>query len=364
MSNILNNGTILPSSLLGSQSLDMVSAFNKSYENVQLKAGIITDCYDIDSKQNMRKTSPEYDVLVMEQDKHRGTTTTTYKNVISLDSFGGLADFFDFKRRPQVKKDKTNFHKNDGQLVLLLCLDGSSEKAIIIGGVKHAQRLSKLTAEAGLHLEGEYNGLNWQIDKDGALKILFKSPTDNEGKVKNEKLSGTNLNIKKDGSLQLTTQDLNKPELNESLTLDKTNQSLALTARKNTSITTGGDFTNAIKGSFNNTIGKDLSLNITGSSTITSKSLTITAQEALTIKAKESQQTYEANCKIQAKKIDLSGDSVAIGMGASALAVLGPQLMAWLNSHTHIVTAPGAPCTPPIAPCPPSALSNTVTLKP
>jgi hypothetical protein len=364
MSNILNNGTVLPSSLLSSHSADFVSAFNKTYESVQLRAGIVIASYDIDNKQNIRKTTPEYDVLVMEQDRNRGTTTTTYRNVITIDSFGGMADFFEFKRRPQAKNEKKDFHNNDGQLVLILCLDGSSEKAIIIGGVKHAKRLTKLTAEAGLHLEGEYNGLNWQIDKDGALKILFKSPTDNEGKVKNEKLSGTNINIKKDGTLQLTTQDLNKPELNESLTLDKTNQSLSLTARKNTSITTGGDFTNSIKGSFNNTVGKDLSLNITGSSAITSKSLTATLQDSLTIKAKSAQMTYESDCNIQAKKIDLAADSVAVGQGASALAVLGPQLLAWLNTHTHVATAPGAPTTAPMAPAPSSVLSNTVTIKP
>lgn len=363
MSNVLGNGTILPSGLLGQQSVEFVSAFNKTYEQVQLRAGIIIAAYDLDSKGNIRKTAPEYDVLVMEQDRNRGTTTTTYKNVVSIESFGGMSDFFEYKRRPQTKTEKDSFQKTDGQFVLLLCLDGSSEKAIIIGSMKHAQRLSKLTAKAGLHLEGEYNGLNWSINKDGAFTLTFKSPTDNEGKIINEKLAGSNFNIKKDGTLQLSTQDLNKPELNESITLDKTKQSLSLTARKNTSISTGGDFTNAIKGSFNNTIEKDLSLSVTGSSTLSSKSLTLSLKEAFSVKAKSCQQEYEADCKIKAKKVDLAADAVAIGQGASALAVLGPQLIAWLSSHTHMVTGLGAPSTPPMTPPPSSMLSNTVKIK-
>ena len=172
MDHILNTGAVLPSSLLSKQNTSMVSAFNKIYNNVQLRAGVIIKTYDIDNENNSNKTSVEYDVLVLEQDKDNGTTPITYRKVISMDSFGGMADFFEFKRRPKTKeKSIDNMTDNDGQLVILLCLDGNAKKGIIIGGMKQAKRLTKLTAKAGLHLEGEYNGLNWKIDKDGAFTV-------------------------------------------------------------------------------------------------------------------------------------------------------------------------------------------------
>lgn len=64
-------------------------------------------------------------------------------------------------------------------------------------------------------------------------------------------------------------------------------------------------------------------------------------------------------------KISLTGSLVDIGEGASALAVLGPQLVSWLNSHTHM--SPGgltpAPTSAPLSPPPSDMLSTSVKLK-
>lgn len=366
MSNILSTGAVLPSTLLSVQDSSAMSAFNKIYNNVQLRAGTITASYDIDNPNNINKKSPEYDVLVLEQDRNSGTTPITYRNVISMDSFGGISDFFEFKRRSKTKeKTKSDVLDNDGQLVLLLCLDGNAKKGIIIGGIKQAQRLTKLATKAGLHLEGEYNGCNWKIDKDGAFTVTFKGPTDNEGKLKKPEVSGSTVKIEKDGSIELNTSKTDKPEKNESLRLDKTKQEVNVTSRKNISVVAGGDFTNDIKGSFNQTIGKDLVQKIAGTATCNAKSLTITATEALTITAKSTSQTYDASCQIKAQKIELNGESVAVGAGASYLAVLGPQLISWLASHTHPPIPPlvGGPVLPPTTPPPDSMLSNTVMIK-
>lgn len=366
MSNILNTGAVLPSSLLSVQNTSAISAFNKVYNNVQLRAGSIIATYDIDNEHNVNKQTPEYDVLVLEQDKDNGTTPITYRNTISMDSFGGMADFFEFKRRAKTKeKTKDNIVNNNGQLVLLLCLDGNAKKGIIIGGIKQAQRLTKLASKAGLHLEGEYNGCNWKIDKEGAFILTFKGATDNEGKAKKQDVSGSTIKIEQDGSVELNTSKTDKPDKNESIRLDKTKQEVSITSRKNLTTSVGGDFTNAIKGSFSQNINKDLVQKIVGTATCNAKSLTITTVEALSITAKSTLQTYESGCIIKAQKIELNGETVAVGSGANALAVLGPQLLSWLASHTHPPIPPlvGGPVLPPTTPPPDSILSSTVMIK-
>ena len=359
----LNNGGILPSSLISETPKEFVTAFNKTYNSVQLRAGIISLVHDIDSPTNYRKNVPEYDVLVMEQDKNRGITTITYKNCISMDSFGGVADFFEFKRRPKTKeKTKNDFKDCDGQLVLLLCLDGSSEKGIIIGGIKHASRLSQLTAEAGLNLQGEYNGVHWGIDKEGSFSITFKGPTNNDGTLTKKDIAGSQVNIEKDGSIELNTKYLeDKPY--DKIRIDKTKGDISISSRANQLISIGKSQTVTVKEGSTHTIGKDFTQSITGTANQSSNALTLNIKQAFTVNATESNQTYTGNLKVTAKQIDLSGDMVKVGTGASMQAVLGPMLIAWLSSHVHTTIAPGAPTTPPMVPPPSSMLSTTVTLK-
>ena len=204
-----------PSSLLKVLDSNKISSLSKRFENTALRIGVITECYEIDDKKNITKIVPEYTVITQESDGQMGVKYVTYTNVISADKVGGVADFFEYKlRATKVKiddhsqKNSHDFKKQNGTLVLLMCIDGFSEKAVIIGGVANSQnektqRKSTLTKENGLHLEGEYNGLNWQINKNGEFIITFKSPTDNDGKIIDKKYSGTYVKIDKTGSFEI-----------------------------------------------------------------------------------------------------------------------------------------------------------------
>lgn len=231
-------------SSLYTEGSDEEASFEQAFfKNTTLKVGIITQVYDIDSKENKNKNFPEYDVLVVEQDGPRSMVPQPYYNCLSIDGFGGVADFFEYKLRPVegTKKEEgktvidTNFGNQLGNMVLLLCLDGSIDKGIIVKAVSHRGRKTNLTKDAGLHLEGEYNGLNWKINKDGELTVTFKSKTNEKGEPQDEKAGGTHFQINKKGSVDINTNLEGDDETY--MRMDKENKDVGLKAGANIGLT-------------------------------------------------------------------------------------------------------------------------------
>ena len=83
--------------MLGSQSGRDSSAFNRTYQNFPIRAGIVIQRYELDDKNNLSKLAIEYDVIVIEQDRNMGTMPITYKNCLSSESLGSIGDFFEKK---------------------------------------------------------------------------------------------------------------------------------------------------------------------------------------------------------------------------------------------------------------------------
>jgi hypothetical protein len=231
-------GVVLPSGLMDRPKEERISYFNRKYQNTPLRMGCIVKIHEVDDDTNVSKLFVEYDVVTDEQKVTLGQSFTTYPNCIALDSLGGLADFFEAKLR--VSKDEKfeksyDFKKQDGTMVLILCIDGFSDKPIIIGGVGHQARKTNLTKNNELHLEGEYNGMNWRVNKDGELKITFKSKTDNKGKPQDEKAGGTFFEINKKGSVDINTNLEGDDETY--VRMDKENKDVGLKAGANIGLT-------------------------------------------------------------------------------------------------------------------------------
>jgi len=298
--NGLPGGGVLNSSLLSLEHQTKVSAFNSTYKNFSLKAGIIVEVHDIEDEGNISKLGIEYDVLVIEQDQDRSISAIRYKNCVSGDMFGSISDFFEFRYRGQSKKseddkdDGRNPEKQNGALVLILCLDGAGEKAIIMGALKHPQRVEVLDKEKGLHLHGEFNGLNVKVDKDGGFKIEFKGPRDDDGKLLDEdkgdeeKVGGSFLEIDKEGSIELATGN------EESIKVDKKKKTIDIKAEKDISIT-------STKESVKVTAEKDMTMTVKGDwmASVEGKA-DITAKSGLNLKSDGSMTIAAANMKIMA----------------------------------------------------------------
>lgn len=268
--------------------------FKRIFGDTSLKIGIVIKTYDIDNEKNLNKKIPEYDVLIV-QEGEGSIEPVVYKNCINTDSFGGKADFLEYKLRSNSKEPKgkntvnTNFTEQDGNIVLLLCLDGSLDKGVILKSIFHKGRKeSKLTKDAGLHLEGEYNGLNWQINKDGELTITFKSKTNNKGEPQDETAGGTTVKMDKEGSIDINTNLEGDEETY--MRMDKKNKDIELKAGANVGFTAK----------------KDVSMNAEGKITGKAKAnVELVAEGAAKVSAKSS--------------LDLEGESVVNVKGGNVI---------------------------------------------
>jgi len=325
----------LPSSLLSQHSNKQNGTFKHEFGNFGLKTGVIIKTHELDSEDNLLKIGPEYDVVIHEQDGNRGITSVTYKNCQFLEALGGIADFFDVKRREPTNTDykvDQDIEKFDGAMVLMACIDGVSNKGIILGAITNPNRKSTLTKDAGSHMEGQFNGLNWQVDKNGALTITFNSAMDNKGKQADEKAAGANWKIEKDGSIEFSDG------ATENIRLDKTKKTLDANAEDNVSITSAKKSVNVTAGeSVNVTAKKDLIAMAEGKAAFTiSKTLDIEAKGAASMKVKELKVESKTmiNMKAQsmielnaASSMILKAPSVLIGPAPSEPALLAYQMI-------------------------------------
>lgn len=236
MSNILNNGAILPFGLLSSSAHAQMAGFNKSYKNTPLRLGVVVDAYDINDSRNRTHISTEYDVVTLEQNEDKGATTITYRNCLCKDGIGGIADFFELNLRPKTqqsyKGEAIQLNGQNGTIVLIECLDGASDKAMIVGGFPNLNRETTLI-DTQPRLTGEYNGVQIAVNPDGSTSLTFKGATDNNGKQVDSSQGNTVFQIKTDGSF----------EFNHSTITIQADRSgvLTINAKSDANITVGGN---------------------------------------------------------------------------------------------------------------------------
>lgn len=243
MDNFLENGTVLPSGLLNSTSSFAMAAFNKTYRNTALRAGIIAKAYSVNDDGNLLGLTTEYDVLVFEQYEDKGSSIVTYKNCMSAEGMGSIPDFFEKSLR--IRDNSTNVDApintidQNGAIVLILCLDGVTEKAIIVSSLTHPERPTTLLS-TDPYLEGEYNGANLKIDTDGSITATFKGATDNDGEQVDDTQGNTVFSVETDGSVQLQHDSI-------TFRLDR-NGTATLTTNADTNLNVTGNINITVQG--------------------------------------------------------------------------------------------------------------------
>lgn len=340
MSNVLNNGAVLPNGLLGDTGNTMMAGFNKTYKNSALRVGIVVASYPTKDDKNRSKLTTEYDVLVVEQHEDKGATTLLYRNCMSSEGLGSIADFFEKALRPKKKKttkgDSVNLKGQDGAIVLLLCLDSMSDKGIIISALTHPDRKTTLVDE-GPRLEGEYNGLNIKVEKDGSATLTFRGATDSEGKVLDKNQGDTVIGIEKDGSFQTKhktiTHRLDKNG-KASLTAD---DDISNTTKKNFNVTATENI--AMKASKNMTADMtDFVVNASGSATMNMQKLSIASQSDIMVKGSQIQMQAESMAKIKSTTITLDGLVNLGGDGGQPVLILTSLIMGTGNLGAPVIS--------------------------
>jgi|WetSurMetagenome_2_1015567.scaffolds.fasta_scaffold24707_5 hypothetical protein len=335
----LPSGSFLPSSLLSLDTSSMMENFNSSFKNYALKVGFIQDLYEIDDKQNINKAVLEYKVVVLEQKEDGAQTPIIYDHCLHMDLFGSQADYFEMRLRKQdkvEKKDKSGdkiAKYQDGAMVLLLCVNGVSESALIIGGIKHPKRKSGLTKDKALAMNAEFNGINYSIDKDGALKILFKGPTDNTGKPTNKDVGGSYLTIDKEGSFEWG--DGKK----EKIRLDKKAKTISIVCEKDFSITTEAKLTLTAKEDVTISTKKKMLLEAQGGATLKVKELTIEADGPTKIKTKAFDLKADGAVMIKGQNITLDGQLINLGQGGQPAVTMSTQILGVGNLGIPVISS-------------------------
>lgn len=329
---------VLPSSILENRDPGDYNLQKQISQNSYLRLGVVLDIIEIEDDNNLSKLTPEYTVMTIQDDN-----TVIYKNCIAADGFGGVADYFVKKhRKPKDSKkvqDSGSLKKQNGSIVLLLCIDGNSEQAVIITSIAHPDRKNgKLTKDLGHHMEGEFNGINWKVDKDGQLIVTFKSPTDNDGKPKDTKAGGATIKMEKDGSIEAA--DGNK----EKIRIDKTKKTIGITAESDISNTTDANFNVTAKKNISMKSTADLLADAGGS--VTAKSggaFNITAEGALTVKAPDIQMTADNMVQVKGSTINLSAPQVNVGNGGTPALILSTFFLGTGNLGAPVISNPIGP---------------------
>lgn len=309
MKNYLENGAILPHGLLGHDDSDLLRGFNKTYKNNALRIGTVVASYPVNDEKNHSKLTNEYDVLVMEQNENKGATSILYRNCMSSEGLGSIADFFEKtlrSKKKNTKGDLVNLKGQDGAIVLLLCLDGMSDKGIIISALTHPDRKSTLK-DTGPSMEGEYNGVNIKVEKDGSTSLTFRGATDNYGKPLDKEQGDTVMSIEKDGSYQVKhktiTQRLDKTKGKADLTAD---DDISNTTKKNFNVIANENVD--IKATKNLSADmKDFLVNASGSATMSMQKLSIASQSDIMVKGSEIKIEAESMARIKSTQITLDG---------------------------------------------------------
>lgn len=319
---------IIPSSLLSLNNPHFDSSL-REFADFSLKTGVILKTYYIEDPLNVSKKYTEYDVLVSTQDGGMGAAAIIYKKCFALESFGSVSDFFESSLRqptkdPLYKNSETNKiepYSADGAIVLVLCINGQSDQGVIIGAIKHPNRNTVLTKEKGHHLEGEFNGVNWQINKDGELVVTFKSPTDNEGKYLNEEAGGSTVKLEKDGSIEISDGTTEK------IKLDKTAKSVSIESETEFSLKTK-DIKIEAQNNIEIKAVKDLIAEAEGKATMSFKeSFELKVDGETKVKSKSFDLKADSKVEVKSSQITLDGNMINVGQGGQPAVVMTTQFM-------------------------------------
>lgn len=305
---------------------------------MRILEGQIVKIHFTDDPTNQSKTFVEYDVLA--RDSNGGTVT--YRNCRHGRDVSGFNDFEETVLEPNEvalsgKLESGNIAKNmNGTMVLLAFLDVSFDKPVIVGGFPHRKNTGAKKAD-GIRKKSEFRGVCLEVNKDGEYIITQKGVRKPDGKISTP--IDTSIKFTKDKKLVTTVF---KDAVIQ--TIDGAAEKMDIAFKSGLKLEYDGK-------------GDKVTYTTKGGPKIT-----IDGAGTIMIEANATKIIIDGN----SGKISLTGQMVDVGEAASALAVLGPQLVSWLTSHTHLYNpGPGGPTPsqPPTVPPPVSLLSTTVKIK-
>lgn len=172
------------------------------FDNVRVRFGEVQGIVYPDDAKSRSKTFAEYSVYV--QYRSNGVMAAKlYENCVLVNQFGGLADqetfTLRFEKNPSTRqKGMTKLGK--GSKVLIACINGETERAVIIGGVRDPQDSDKDLKDNGHNYHWLFNGVSLDVNKDGEVTLKYSGATDIDGKTSaDSSKTGSLITLDKDG---------------------------------------------------------------------------------------------------------------------------------------------------------------------
>lgn len=250
----MNDNTIIPS-YLGSSNRGEETVLTKT-DNPLLRVGEVKKIIYPDKPESISKQFIEYAVEVVSKDGNSPSTTTFYVGCLLSNVFGGWADRLNYTLREDKKTQETNENVYGvGSKVLILCVNGDTDNAVILSGVPDTgtQPEQKETNQ-GHNLFFEFNGVQFTINKDGELKLVFRGATNTDGTLKDgavEEAEGSYVQINKEGDIKVAT-----PEDNQFLLINHKDKKIEILAQT--------EHNTVVKGEVNLTADNDVNIKSSG----------------------------------------------------------------------------------------------------
>lgn len=234
----LSDGTVIPSYL---QVLNRGEArgWSDNLEDLTLRLGEVKALVYPDEELSYGKRALEYVVDVQYRNGTSDTVTSTYRGVTTSTVFGGVADSFRATLRPDDNTKDPSNNIGVGSKVVLLCVGGNQQKALILGGIQDTGDETKAKKKDGHNLFFEFNGVRFTVDKEGQPTLLFRGQTKVDGSLgaaADKDASGTKVAITKDGNLTVST-----PDDKQILRLNHADKKIEIAADEQWQATVGGE---------------------------------------------------------------------------------------------------------------------------
>jgi hypothetical protein len=211
------DGDVFPSFLGVSSRNVPQEGFTAGLTDYVFRTGTIRTIIPPSDERSYGKRSVEYDVDVVYGDGAEGRVNSTYRGVMTSNGFGSSADYIDATMRV-------------GNKVLLLCVGGNQNNAVILGGFRDQSVKPPPYQDLGHHLTFEFNGINFNINQDGEATLFFRGATKPNGdlKVQTNDFAGATFKISKDGSVSLYTVDQSTGDDESIIKIDHTSENLGI----------------------------------------------------------------------------------------------------------------------------------------
>jgi hypothetical protein len=272
---ILSDGSVI-SSALSALPIGETSTAMGTTSNLALRRGEVKEIIYPDDPKSSSKKYTEYRVAVQQNDGMETGSIVEYSNCQVMSLFGGVTDKLVYTLRAD-SQTTTEKGTGIGSKVHVLCEDGNSNRAFIIGGLRDSNESSaKDSGDAGHNLLFEFNGIRALINKDGEFEINFNGATDNTGKLLDgvdSANSGSVFHFLKNGDIQLGHDD-------QVLTLEHESQAWRMKAAKAISEETDGDWSGVAQKTAFLAGKQSLDLQTEGAAVITAKETKIGSDQA------------------------------------------------------------------------------------